>query len=74
MKERPLSPREVEVIKCIANGNSNKHIANILGITEPTVKKHVTSIMRKLLANNRTRAVVIALRLGLIEISDEEER
>jgi DNA-binding NarL/FixJ family response regulator len=63
-----LSPREVEVLKCIAQGNSNKHAGHILGISEQTVKNHVSSILRKLVANDRTHAVIIALRQGLIEM------
>jgi DNA-binding NarL/FixJ family response regulator len=63
-----LSPREVEVLKCIAKGNSNKHVGHVLGITEQTVKNHVSSILRKLVANDRTHAVIIALRQGLIEM------
>ncbi len=64
----PLSPRETEVIDLIAQGNSNKDTANQLGISEQTVKNHVASIMRKLVANDRTHAVVIALRQGLIKL------
>lgn len=67
----PLSPREVEVLKCIAQGNSNKHAGHILGISEQTVKNHVSSILRKLVANDRTHAVIIALRQGLIEMDEE---
>ena len=64
----PLSPREVQTLNCIAQGNSNKGIGRILGISEQTVKNHVSSILRKLVANDRTHAVVIALRQGLIKI------
>lgn len=64
----PLTPREIEVLNCIAEGNSNKGIAHMLGITEQTVKNHITSIMRKLIANDRTHAVVLALRQGLIRL------
>jgi len=51
----------------IAQGNANKEIAYTLGICNQTVKNHVTSIMRKLAANDRTHAVVLALRYGLIK-------
>ena len=64
----PLSPREIEVLSCIAKGNSNKDIGHTLGISEQTVKNHITSILRKLVANDRTHAVVIALRQGLIKV------
>ena len=64
-----LSPkvfREVEVLDWIAKGNSNKEVARSLAISDQTVKNHVTSIMRKLAANDRTHAVVYALRQGWI--------
>jgi DNA-binding NarL/FixJ family response regulator len=64
----PLSRRETEILEYIAQGNSNKEIAHALGICNQTVKNHVTSIMRKLTANDRTHAVVLALRHGLIRI------
>lgn len=64
----PLSPRETEILKYIAEGFSNKRIAYTLGIGEQTIKNHITSIMRKLNANDRTHAVVLAMRRGLINI------
>ena len=66
--EGKLSHREVEVLQHVANGNSNKMIGNILRISEQTVKNHLTSIMGKLEANDRTHAVVIALRQRWISI------
>jgi len=63
----PLSPRETEILEHIAQGNRNKEVARTLGIADQTVKNHVTSIMRKLTANDRTHAVVLALRSGLIK-------
>lgn len=63
----PLSPRETEILEYIAQGSANKEIAHTLGICNQTVKNHVTSIMRKLAANDRTHAVVLALRYGLIK-------
>jgi DNA-binding NarL/FixJ family response regulator len=62
----PLSPREIEVLGVVAQGHSNKEIATLLGISEQTVKNHITSIMRKLAVNDRTHAVVYALRQGWI--------
>jgi len=62
----PLSPREIEVLGVVAQGNSNKEVATILGISDQTVKNHITSIMRKLAVNDRTHAVVYALRHGWI--------
>jgi DNA-binding NarL/FixJ family response regulator len=62
----PLSPREIEVLDYIARGNANKEVARALGISDQTVKNHVTSILRKLNVNDRTQAVVYALRRGWI--------
>jgi len=64
----PLTPRETEILKYIAQGYLNKQIAAELGISEQTIKNHVTSILRKLNANARTEAVVVAIRQGLISI------
>jgi two-component system, NarL family, response regulator DegU len=65
----PLTPREMEILKYIGQGFLNKQIAAELGISEQTIKNHVTSILRKLNANARTEAVVLALKQGLITIS-----
>ena len=62
-----LSQRELEVVRCLAEGLSNQEIGERLYITERTVRFHVTSIFNKLGANNRTQAVMIANRLGLIQ-------
>lgn len=59
-----LSPREVEVLQMVAEGYSNKEIAGHFGLTEHTVKNHLTGIMRKLGARDRAHAVVLALRQG----------
>ena len=61
-----LSPREIEVLGMLAEGVSNKVIAYRLGISEHTVKFHVTSIMTKLNAGSRTEAVTLGIRQGLI--------
>jgi DNA-binding NarL/FixJ family response regulator len=61
-----LSPRESEVLGMLAEGASNKAIAYRLGISEHTVKFHVTSIMTKLNAGSRTEAVTLGIRQGLI--------
>jgi two-component system, NarL family, response regulator DegU len=65
----PLTPREMEILKYIGQGFLNKQIAVELGISEQTIKNHVTSILRKLNANARTEAVVLALKQGLISIN-----
>ncbi len=64
-----LSLRELEILRLVAAGNANKMIANQLRIGEATVKSHVTSILSKLSANDRTHAVTIALRRGMIDLS-----
>jgi len=64
----PTTPRETEILNYIALGYLNKQIAAELGISEQTIKNHVTSILRKLNANARTEAVVVAIRQGLISL------
>jgi DNA-binding NarL/FixJ family response regulator len=66
--EDELSARELDVLRLIAAGNANKEIAEQLSITEETVKSHVTRILSKLGANDRTHAVTIALKRGIIDI------
>jgi DNA-binding NarL/FixJ family response regulator len=68
----PLTPREVEILDCVAQGNSNKEIARILSISDQTVKNHITSILRKLAVNDRTQAVIYALRHGWIKLGDDQ--
>jgi len=63
-----LSEREVEVLRLVATGNANKEIAARLSIGEDTVKRHMTNILAKLQANDRTHAVTIALKRGIIEL------
>ncbi len=64
----PLTPREMEILRYIAQGYLNKQIAAELDISEQTIKNHVTSILRKLNANARTEAVVVAIKQGLISL------
>ena len=66
----PLSSREIEVLEQIAQGNSNKEIARTLKISDQTVKNHITSILRKLAVNDRTQAVVYAIRHGWIKMEE----
>jgi DNA-binding NarL/FixJ family response regulator len=63
-----LTPREIDVLRLIAGGNANKEIAAQLSLTEETVKGHVKNILAKLNANDRTHAVTIGLKRGIIEI------
>jgi len=66
--ERLLSEREVEVLKLVAQGLSNKGIADACCISEWTVTKHVSSLLGKLGLENRTQAALYALRRGLVEL------
>ena len=66
----PLTDRECEVLALLAQGKSNKEIAAELSITQRTVKFHVSSIMGKLGAGNRTEAVTLAAQRGLIRLTD----
>lgn len=63
-----LSSRELEVLRSVAAGNANKRIAAELGISEETVKAHMKNILTKLDARDRTHAVTIAIRRGIIEL------
>jgi len=63
-----LTSREIDVLKLIAAGNANKIVADKLSITEETVKGHVKSILSKLGANDRTHAVTIGVKRGIIEL------
>ena len=63
-----LSEREIEVLSLIAAGNSNKLVADQLAISEDTVKGHVKSILSKLGVNDRTHAVTVGLKRGIIEL------
>jgi DNA-binding NarL/FixJ family response regulator len=68
MGDESLSKREVDVLQKIAGGNRNSDIAALLFISEETVKGHVKHIMEKLGANDRTEAVAIGIRRGIIQL------
>lgn len=68
MGEEDLTPREMEVLELIREGNKNKQIADKLTISETTVNFHIKNIVDKLQANDRTHAVTIALRRGLLNV------
>lgn len=68
MGDEPLSKRELDVLQRLAGGNRNIDIANLLFISEETVKGHVKHIMEKLRAKDRTEAVAIAVRRGIIQL------
>jgi len=67
----PLSPREVEILDNIPQGMTNKQVAYALSISEQTVKNHMSSILRKLSVNDRTQAVVYAMRQGWIRMPED---
>ncbi len=69
----PLTARETQILSYIAEGNSNKQIARILQISEQTIKNHVSAILRKLNANDRAHAVVLAIRHGWISADERPE-
>ena len=64
----PLTSRETQILTYVANGNTNKQIAAALQISEQTIKNHVSAILRKLNANDRAHAVVLAMRHGWISL------
>jgi DNA-binding NarL/FixJ family response regulator len=68
LSDEALTPREIEVLRHIADGNRNKDIAERLFISEETVKVHVKHVMDKLGASDRTEAVSIAIRRGIIQL------
>lgn len=66
----PLSPREMEVLYYAALGKSNKQIAEIIGLSESTIKNHFSSTLRKLHANDRTHAVTLAFCNGWLKVEN----
>lgn len=63
-----LSAREMEVLRAVGQGQSNKGIARMLGIAEETVKTHMASVLTKLKANDRTHAVLVGMKRGMIDL------
>ncbi|HWB95659.1 MAG TPA: LuxR C-terminal-related transcriptional regulator, partial [Bryobacteraceae bacterium] len=68
MSDDNLTAREVEVLQQVAGGNRNRDIAELLRISEETVKVHLKHIMDKLGAKDRTQAIAIAVRRGIIQL------
>ena len=66
LSDETLTPREIEILRCVAEGNRNREIADRLFISEETVKVHIKHVMEKLGATHRTQAVAIAFRRGII--------
>jgi len=73
MPDSDLSSREREVLQLLAHGESNKRIAAHLGITEATVKSHVSAILMRLQVEDRTQAVVTALQRGIVHLQKETQ-
>lgn len=70
----PLSPREMEILEHVTLGMINKQIANKLGISQQTVKNHMTSILKKLNVKDRTQAAVFAIRRGWVRVDDDPQQ
>jgi two-component system response regulator DegU len=67
----PLTHRELQILSCIANGGTNKQVAHKLGISEQTIKNHVSAILRKLNANDRAHAVALAIRNQWVAVDEK---
>lgn len=70
----PLSPREMEILENVTHGMINKEIAKKLGISQQTVKNHMTSILKKLNVKDRTQAAVAAIRHGWVRIDKDSQQ
>jgi DNA-binding NarL/FixJ family response regulator len=68
----PLTHREIQILSCIASGSTNKRIAYKLGISEQTIKNHVSAILRKLNANDRAHAVALAIRNQWVSVDEND--
>jgi len=66
----PLTHREIQILSYIANGSTNKQVAHVLGISEQTIKNHVSAILRKLNANDRAHAVALAIRNQWVSVHE----
>jgi len=70
----PLTEREMEVLRLVAQGSSNQDIASQLSITEATVRTHVSNVLSKLQLANRVQAALYALRAGITRLEDEDDK
>jgi DNA-binding NarL/FixJ family response regulator len=70
-RDDALTPRELDVLRCVAAGKSNKVIATGLKISDNTVKAHLKAILTKLDADGRTHGVMIAAKRGIIDLYEE---
>ena len=69
----PLTQREIQILSYIANGNTNKEVAHIIGISDQTIKNHVSAILRKLNANDRAHAVAKAVQNHWVTLHDDTQ-
>jgi len=69
----PLTHREIQILSYIANGHTNKEVAHILGISEQTIKNHVSAILRKLNANDRAHAAAMAVKNQWVMVTENEQ-
>ena len=67
----PLTNREIQILSHIANGSKNKQVAHKLGISEQTIKNHVSAILRKLNTNDRAHAVALAIRNQWVVVDEK---
>lgn len=72
MLEHDLTDREITVLRLVADGKTNKEIANVLDLSEKTVKNHVRNIFHKLHVYDRTQAAILAIRKGIIELEPRQ--
>jgi DNA-binding NarL/FixJ family response regulator len=72
MLEHDLTDREITVLRLVADGKTNKEIANVLDLSEKTVKNHVRNIFHKLQVYDRTQAAILAIRKGIIELEPRQ--
>lgn len=72
MLEHDLTEREITVLRLVADGKTNKEIANVLDLSEKTVKNHVRNIFHKLHVYDRTQAAILAIRKGIIELEPRQ--
>lgn len=72
MLEHDLTEREITVLRLVADGKTNKEIANVLDLSEKTIKNHVRNIFHKLHVYDRTQAAILAIRKGIIELEPRQ--
>lgn len=69
-KRKPLTPREIEILRLLAKGHSTKEIVDLLGVSMGTVRLHISVLLEKLEAFDRTRAVAVAIERGIVRLGE----